>query len=251
MRTQSHLAQWLVVLLDPVHRAFMPCYFRIEILHRERLPVGRAMILAPTHRSMWDSLILTHLTRRPLRYLASRTMFTGVRGFFMNRLGAFPVNTERPGAGVMRHCRELVLAGKPLVIFPEGTIYYYGPHEVHPLKRGVAWLALDGPRWSPDPPPLVVPIRLIYGDRQTPVPQPGRDPDRRAHRPRPLPWSAPPRSDAIPDFGLAASPGRRGQRVDLGAISGHGILLKNRAEASRGRGTRGVFRFRECMASHA
>ena len=41
-----------------------------------------------------------------------------------------------------------------------------GPGEVHPLKPGAAWLALPGRRWAPEPAPLVVPIRLNYGDRR-------------------------------------------------------------------------------------
>ena len=84
----------------------------------------------------------------------------------MRRLGAFPVNVDRPGPGAIRHCRDLIRAGRTLVVFPEGTIYYYGPGEVHPLKPGAAWLALPGRRWAPEPPPLVVPIRLVYGDRR-------------------------------------------------------------------------------------
>src|SRR5207249_6865963 len=60
---------------------------------------------------------------------------------------------------------ELLLAQEALVVFPEATIYYYAPHEVHPLKPGVAWIALDCQRKTPDIPLAIVPIRLVYADR--------------------------------------------------------------------------------------
>src|SRR3954452_20579562 len=108
MPSRSHVSAWLVVLLWPVHRLFMTFYFRISSLHRERLPRGGAVILAPTHRSRWDSLVLCWLTRGPLRFLTSRNDFVGIQGWFLRHLGAFPINTARPGAGPMRHCLELL-----------------------------------------------------------------------------------------------------------------------------------------------
>jgi fatty acid desaturase/1-acyl-sn-glycerol-3-phosphate acyltransferase len=166
MEHRSHIAGWLVAVLWPVHFVFMRLYFRLSVRGRERLPRRGPLILAPTHRSKWDALALGCLPGGPLRYLANRDDFAGVQGWFMRRLGAFPVNVDRPGPGAMRHCRDLIGAGRPLVVFPEGTIYYYGPGEVHPLKPGAAWLALPGRRRAPGPPPRIVPIRLIYGDRR-------------------------------------------------------------------------------------
>jgi 1-acyl-sn-glycerol-3-phosphate acyltransferase len=165
MDTRSHVSLWLAVVLWPIHRLFMRFYFRISARHRERLPRDGAMILAPTHRSRWDSLVLCWLTRRPLRFLTSRNDFVGIKAWFMRRLGAFPVNTARPGANALRHCFELIEARLPLVFFPEGTIYYFRPGEVHPLKPGLAWLALDAQEKHPEVALWIVPIRLVYGDQ--------------------------------------------------------------------------------------
>jgi 1-acyl-sn-glycerol-3-phosphate acyltransferase len=65
----------------------------------------------------------------------------------------------------MRHCRDLLLAGEALVIFAEGTIFYYPPHNVHPIKPGSAWLALDCQERMPEVPLPIVPIRIVYSDR--------------------------------------------------------------------------------------
>jgi len=165
MAHRSYISRPLVTVLKPIHRVFMPSYFRIVLRHAERLPRDGPLILAPSHRSKWDSLVLSYLTGGPLRYLAAHFEFVGVQGWFMSRLGAFPIKTDWPVPGPLRHARDLVIAGEPLVVFPEGTIFYYQPGEVHPLKRGAAWLALCAQRQSPDHSVRVVPIRLNYGDR--------------------------------------------------------------------------------------
>ena len=164
MQVQSRISSWLVVVLWPFYRLLMRSYFRIEVRNRERLPADRPLIFAPTHRSKWDGFLLTHLAGRPLRYLANRNNFVGVQGWFMRRLGSTSINVEHPGHQALRSCRGLIEAGEPMVVFPEGTIFYYPPHQVHPIKPGVAWLALPGRRWTSGVTPLVVPVRLAYGE---------------------------------------------------------------------------------------
>jgi 1-acyl-sn-glycerol-3-phosphate acyltransferase len=97
--------------------------------------------------------------------MASHDEFVGVQGWFMRHLGTFPVNTRRPSAGVLRHCRELLLEGEALVIFAEGTIFYYPPHNVHPIKPGAAWLALDCQEGITHVTFPIIPIRIVYSDR--------------------------------------------------------------------------------------
>jgi 1-acyl-sn-glycerol-3-phosphate acyltransferase len=166
MESRSHVSYWLATLLRPTHWLFMRLYFRVEVLHAERIPEKGPVILVPTHRSRWDMFALyCATTKRVLRIMASHDEFIGGQGWFMRHLGAFPVDTEKPSPSVLRHCRELIEARHALVIFPEATIYYYPPNQIHPLKSGAAWLALDSQRRSPDVPLKIVPIRLIYSDR--------------------------------------------------------------------------------------
>lgn len=166
MEIRSSVSPWLRALLKPIHPIFIHLYFQVKIHHGERIPQDGPVILAPTHRSRWDTLFLHLLTKRFPRFLTSMDEFIGLQSWFIRRLGAFPVNTRRPTAGSMRHCRDLLLAGEPLGIFPEGTIYYYPPDNVHPIKPGVAWLALDCQRRLPDVSLKIVPIRLNYGHRK-------------------------------------------------------------------------------------
>lgn len=162
---RSRDSWWLVALLWPIWRLVLPLYFRYKIVGREHLPRSGPVIIAPTHRSRWDPILLARITRRRIRFLASRDEFIGVQGWLMRRLGAFAVNTRRPSSASLRHCREILLAGRPLVIFPEGTLYYYPPNQVHPIKSGVAWLALKVQEEILDTPLTILPIRMNYSDR--------------------------------------------------------------------------------------
>ena len=57
-------------------------------------------------------------------------------------MGGFPVDTERPQLSSIRHSVELLESDREmLVIFPEGGIFQ--DEQVHPLKRGVAAIALQ------------------------------------------------------------------------------------------------------------
>jgi 1-acyl-sn-glycerol-3-phosphate acyltransferase len=158
-----HISAWLARLLRPIHSAFIPLWFRVSVRHAERIPKSGPVILTPTHRSRWDPVLLPYLTRRLLRSMASHDEFVGVQGWFMRRLGAFPVNTRRPSPGTLKACVEVLKRGDILVIYPEGTIFYYPPDQVHPLKPGAAWIALKVQQEMPATPIQIVPVRIRYG----------------------------------------------------------------------------------------
>lgn len=159
---RSHISRWLVELLRPIHFLFTRLYFRVEIQHPESIPRRGPVILAPTHRSRWDTILLYRATNRLLRFLTSHDEFIGFQGWVMNHMGAFPVNTRRPAPSALKHCLELLRTGQALVIFPEATIFYYPPNNVHPIKSGAAWMALECQRREPSMDLQIVPIRLIY-----------------------------------------------------------------------------------------
>lgn len=161
------VSRWLAAILFPIQAVFMRLYFRVEVAGAGRIPASGPCILAPTHRSRWDGFMLYCATRRRyLYFLISHVEVVGLQGWLMRRLGGFPINTERPGPASIRSCNAMIARGEALVIFPEGDLFYYHPGEVHPLKPGVAWLALRLQRdlGASDLP--IIPVRLVYGDRR-------------------------------------------------------------------------------------
>lgn len=165
----SRFSPWLTPLVYPLAcNVVLPFYFgHIEVTGREHLPLDGPVILAPTHRSRWDALMVGYaagrwVTARDLRFMVSANEVSGVQGWFIRRLGGFPVDPLQPAIASLRHGVEILQAGEMLVIFPEGAIFR--DDTVHPLKPGLARLALQAEALTPGLNVKIVPISLHYGE---------------------------------------------------------------------------------------
>ena len=144
----------------------LPAFFsKITVKGQENIPLTGGVILAPTHRSRWDALILPYavgrlVSRRDLRFMVSANEMKGVQGWLIRRLGGFPVNTDHPGMGSLVHSVELLAAGEMVAIFPEGGICR--DRVVHPLKPGVARIALEVKTMKPDADIKILPVSISY-----------------------------------------------------------------------------------------
>jgi 1-acyl-sn-glycerol-3-phosphate acyltransferase len=166
----SRVCHWLTPILYPLgRRVVLPSYFRhLKVTGQENIPRTGPVILAPTHRSRWDALLIPYaagkpVTGRDLRFMVTEDEIKGIQGWFIRRLGGFPVNTRNPGVGSFRHSVELLRNGEALVIFPEGDIY----REFQPLKPGIARIALQVEASKPGLGLVIVPISIRYSE---PVP---------------------------------------------------------------------------------
>lgn len=143
----------------------LPSYFRINVTGQENVPREGAVILAPTHRSRWDALIVPYAagwfaTGRHIRFMVTADEVRGIQGWLIQHLGGFPVNPRQPAVASLRHGLEILQNREMLVIFPEGGIFR--DKQVHPLKPGLARLALQAEASQPDLSVQVVPIHLDY-----------------------------------------------------------------------------------------
>ncbi|MGL4881823.1 MAG: lysophospholipid acyltransferase family protein [Waterburya sp.] len=145
----SRISPWLAKILYPLGcYLVLPLFFgKIQITGQENIPQNEPVIIAPTHRSRWDAFIIPYalgrlVSGRDLRFMVSENEVKGLQGWVIRRMGGFPVNTERPQLKSVRHSIEILQQGQEmLVIFPEGGIY--NDYQIHPLKRGVALIALQ------------------------------------------------------------------------------------------------------------
>ena len=167
----SYCSPWLTPLVYFLgRRLVLPTYFgRIAVSGQDNLPTRGPVILAPTHRSRWDSLILPLAVGRPvtgrdLHYMVTADEVRGIQGWFIRRLGGFAVNTRCPTISSLRHGIDLLQGGAMLVIFPEGDIFRDGT--VHCLKPGLARLAVQAASLPPQPGVTVLPVSLRYSDPQ-------------------------------------------------------------------------------------
>jgi len=108
------------------------------------IPKNSSIILAPTHRSRWDGLVLTmamgrRVTKRDCRFMVTKSEMRGIQGWFLKRLGCFSINQLSPSLSALRYAISLLETGEQLVVFPEGKINRYRKNLV--LKEGLYRLA--------------------------------------------------------------------------------------------------------------
>ncbi|GET39386.1 lysophospholipid acyltransferase family protein [Microseira wollei] len=166
----SRVSPCLSSLAYPLARyVVLPFYFgKIEVTGRENLPKQAPVILAPTHRDRWDSFMVPiaagrDITGRDLRFMVTSDEMRGLQGWFIRRLGGFPVDIKHPGIGSIRHAIELLQARETLVIFPEGG--YLSENRKYPVNKlqpGLARIALQAESSQPGLGVKIVPINIDY-----------------------------------------------------------------------------------------
>lgn len=115
-------------------------FFRVRYVGLENVPKNGAFILAPSHRSNVDFILLPGVTKRRMRFLGKDSIWKyRIFASFFDSLGGIPVRRGTTDRESMRICSAVLSQGEPLVIFPEGT-RKAGP-VIEELFDGAAFLA--------------------------------------------------------------------------------------------------------------
>ncbi len=140
-------------------------FFSKKIITNQKIsiPTNSSIILAPTHRSRWDGLVLTmamgrRVTKKDCRFMVTKSEMRGVQGWFLKRLGCFSINQLSPSLSALRYAVKLIENKKQLVVFPEGKINKYGKKLV--LKEGLYRLARLGTKKNLSV--TIIPIGIAY-----------------------------------------------------------------------------------------
>ena len=160
------ISPWLspLAMLVTIDLALKGYFAELKVLDGQNLPADGAVLLAPTHRARWDALMLPwaagrRISGRDCRFMVTADEMKGLQGWFLHRLGCFPVDQGRPTLASLRFSVEMLAAGQQLVVFPEGRIRREdGPIRLH---QGLARLALLAASQGVDVP--VVPVGIAYG----------------------------------------------------------------------------------------
>ena len=129
------------------------------------IPTNSSVILAPTHRSRWDGLILTmamgrRVTNKDCRFMVTKSEMRGIQGWFLKRLGCFSINQLSPSLSTLRYAINLIEKKEQLVVFPEGKINRYGKKLI--LKEGLYRLALLATKKTKSI--TILPIGIAYSE---------------------------------------------------------------------------------------
>lgn len=160
------ISPWLAPLaMVTTQDVALPAFFgRVRVIGRDNLPRSGPVLLAPTHRARWDALLLPHaagrrVTGRDCRFMVTIDEMKGLQGWFLHRLGCFPVDQARPTLASLRYAIDLLAQGDQMVVFPEGRIRRDdGPIR---LQQGLARLAQMASGHGVTVP--VVPVGIAYG----------------------------------------------------------------------------------------
>jgi 1-acyl-sn-glycerol-3-phosphate acyltransferase len=121
---------------------FMRLYFRLRITGAQRIPGDGPVIIAPNHKSFWDSFFIAAATRRPVRYMGKSELFEKGAGRLLVALGAFPVRRGTADDEALETARTVLRQGGVLALFPEGT-RVREPDELGEPRSGVGRVALE------------------------------------------------------------------------------------------------------------
>lgn len=172
----SRISPWLAPLAYFFgRRLVIPLFFgRVEVTGQENLPTSGPVILAPTHRSRWDALLVPYatgrgVTGRDLRFMVSANEVTGLQGWCIRRLGGFPVDTKHPAITTLRHGIDILQQREILVIFPEGgNLRENRRCWLNRLQPGLARLALQAESSQANLGIKIVPISICYSNPTVP-----------------------------------------------------------------------------------
>jgi 1-acyl-sn-glycerol-3-phosphate acyltransferase len=102
---------------------FAKTFWRLKVSGLEHVPKEGAYVLAPgAHRSNIDTLVVSAVTRRRLRFIGKDTMWKyGWSAWFFSSMGGIPVHRESADRQAVKLAQEVLESGEPVVMFPEGT----------------------------------------------------------------------------------------------------------------------------------
>lgn len=132
-RTWRWLWYWMLRALA-LMLVFLLYRFRSRGGHRVARDGG--LLIVANHQSYLDPIMVGATMRRPLAYLARKSLFKSrFLAWLMDSLGAVPFERDASPVQGIRAALHLLKAGKAVVIFPEGGRSRDGT--LQPLKPGM------------------------------------------------------------------------------------------------------------------
>ena len=96
--------------------------FRMKVHHKENIPKEGAFILASNHISLADPQFVGSTVKREIHFLAKKELFKNkIFGSILRMVNTHPVNRTGFDKQVIETAVEVLHAGEPIIMFPEGT----------------------------------------------------------------------------------------------------------------------------------
>ncbi len=97
-------------------------FFRLRVIHPERMLQNGPVILAMNHQSYLDPPLAGTTCDRAIHFLARRTLLdVPLLGRLLPRLNVIPVNQEGIDRSALKSLIRILKAGNAALVFPEGS----------------------------------------------------------------------------------------------------------------------------------
>lgn len=128
-------------ILRPVIKFFTNTFIRPKYIGINNIPQDGRIILAGTHTSIMDPLLLISSTKRSIHFLAKDELWRGPKRIIFDNLGLIPVNRRTKDHKVLEKAEEYLKNNQIIGIFPEGTTEK--GRGLLPFKMGTVKMAKD------------------------------------------------------------------------------------------------------------
>ncbi|HXK45707.1 MAG TPA: lysophospholipid acyltransferase family protein, partial [bacterium] len=96
-------------------------FFHLDVYGKENIPCSGKFVIAANHASFLDPPLLGYICPKPIAYFTKQEQLFGLFGMLITRLGAIPLSKSSMGTSDIRMALNVIMKGKGLLIFPEGT----------------------------------------------------------------------------------------------------------------------------------
>jgi 1-acyl-sn-glycerol-3-phosphate acyltransferase len=132
-------------------------FFRLRVVHRERMINEGPVILASNHESYLDPPLVGSVADRAIFFLARKTLLAGpFFGWLLPKLNVIPIDQEGSDRSALKALIRILRAGGGTLVFPEGERTLDG--RLGPVLPGLGFIIAK--TLAP-----VVPMR-IFGARE-------------------------------------------------------------------------------------
>ena len=135
----TEIFQWIAVW--GVTFPYVALFFRLKIEGRENIPEGESFLVAPTHSSYLDPILVSMATKRPIAYMAKKELYeVPILRQIIVGLGTFAVNREKLEIATIRTAQAVMRTKRwILALFPQGNRDL--PGQITKINPGFAYLA--------------------------------------------------------------------------------------------------------------
>jgi len=102
-------------------------FFRLRVVHRERMINHGPVILASNHESYLDPPLVGSVSDRAIFFLARKSLLAGpFFGWLLPKLNVIPVDQEGNDRSALKALIRILKAGEGTLVFPEGERTFDG-----------------------------------------------------------------------------------------------------------------------------